>query len=235
MAAPPPSKGKKGRQRRLALAAGAALAVVAYLVIRGRSGGGSDLIAASGPAPTSAIDPGAAAGTGIDLTGQLTSFTDLLEQRLAAMETTNQALADSITGQLAGVQEDVSGLQESVDWWASQPEEAADNELGASGQTPAASPGNAKVTRKVYGKDYGRGVYRDKQGRLTYKGPAKPAKPKAAGKDYGRGVYRDAKGRLTYKGPAKPKPKPKPKSPPRRTQPSQTRPSSKRRLGVTDY
>lgn len=82
--------------RRRALLAGLAVAAVAFLVLRRRGGGGETgalLAPAPGVAPEQTLDAGAPAeGNLLPAIYDLTSYTALLETRLAGLETMNESV-----------------------------------------------------------------------------------------------------------------------------------------------
>lgn len=90
-----PAVRPKGGRRRVALLAAVAVALVAFLILRRRSGAGVELV------------PGAAAGGELDLgapddgnmlgaISELTSYTALLESQLGGLQTINEDLSQRV-------------------------------------------------------------------------------------------------------------------------------------------
>lgn len=208
------------------LGVGAGLLLVGYLYMRGRGEGGGDYgyggVETVTGAEGGSYAPQDAAGAGAPSTAT----------------PPESQLSPEIAAALSDLGSNVREVRDELGAFGDQFAPAYDagvvaDSYGGVQESPASvgKTGTKTGRERVYGVNAGRGVYRDRKGKLTYKGAAKPkrrspAKPKPAGKNIGRGVYRDKGGRLTYKGPAKAtaaakrkpvaKPKARPKPAPRR-------------------
>lgn len=158
------------QKRRYALLGGLGLALVAFLVIRGRSGGGdAELVGVAGPAGGTSLDAGGGVG-GVD-SFDPTSLVDLFDTRLAATDSALEQLAVSL-GDVRGNVVDLEdflktqGATLNEDQWAwgqapIDPDWYPPTDPGPQGQAPTAAPGNTKAAA-------GTGFFWNVGGRRTF-------------------------------------------------------------------
>lgn len=158
------------QKRRYALLGGLGLALVAFLVIRGRSGGGdAELVGVAGPAAGTSLDAGGGVG-GVD-SFDPTSLVDLFETRLSATDSALEQLAVSL-GDVRGNVVDLEdflktqGATLNEDRWAwgqspIDPDWYPPTDPGPQGQAPTAAPGNTKAAA-------GTGFFWNVGGRRTF-------------------------------------------------------------------
>lgn len=146
------------QKRRYALGAGLGLALVAFLVVRGRSrgGGGAELVGVAGAAPGTSLDPGAGGGSS---SFDPTSLVDLLDTRLGAYDAQIGDIRGSLTDLEDFLKEQGATLSEDTwrppdidpDWDPPTDPGTPETEPGPAGQAPVTSPGNTKAAAGAAG------------------------------------------------------------------------------------
>ena len=146
------------QKRRYALLAGLGLALVAFLVVRGRSGGEAADLVAAGPVGSTPLDGGG--GGASDGGADLASFVDLVDERIQGHLAGVTAELGEQRGNMGDLEDFVKGWGATLneDTWAAPDDidpdwlpPTVEPDLSPTGQALAAAPGNTKAAAAAAG------------------------------------------------------------------------------------